>query len=106
MNIQELIISVLFARVESVMSWGTYCTRPIQDGISFKVSALKFSGIVEIRYIQGKDLFRITFISKENKNVNHIEENVHLYELVDKIDSVIELVEDYDIVIKSIYKGK
>ena len=30
----------------------------------------------------------------------------HLCELVDKIDSVIELVEDYDIVIKSIYKGK
>ena len=105
MSIQELIISILFSRVECVMSWGTYCTRPLQDGISFKVSALKFSGVVEIHYIQGKDLFRIIFLNEENREVNHIEENVHLHELVDKIDSVIELVQDYDIVIKSIYNG-
>jgi hypothetical protein len=101
----DAIISALFSKAEYVMSWGTHNLILADNEVRISVKALKFTGIVEIRYICIRDLYRISLIN-EDGSINHIEEDLPIHMIVDKIDELIEFVENYEDVVKARYNMK
>ena len=101
----DAIISAFLSKAEYVMSWGTHNLILTDNEVRISVKAFKFTGTVEIRYICNRDLFRISLINKEGIT-NHIEEDLPIHKLVDKIDELIELVDNYDDAVKARYNVK
>lgn len=85
------------------MSWGVSNLNQASNVVRMDVKAFKFIGTIEIRYISNRDLFRITLIN-EDGTIHYIEKDLPVHMVVDKIDSLIELLEDYEKVVKMRYK--
>lgn len=89
------------------MSWGidTRTLRLIENGISFHVQGLKFTGIIEIVYDEGSDYFNINLVADEDTTKHETLQGIAFDELVRVIDEMVEYTgADYIERIKREYK--
>lgn len=89
------------------MSWGidTRTLRLIDNGISFHVQGLKFTGIIEIIYDEGADYFNLNLVADDNTTKPEKLEDIAFDELVRIIDERVEYTgADYMERIKREYK--
>ncbi len=89
----KYILQILIIQPIIVFSWGFNTPIAIANGLRFKVQGFKFSGIVEIIYNEGSDLFDVRLI--KDGNVVELVEGVYIDSLVNVIDCRVEKVDDY-----------
>ena len=92
------IYTVLMSKVMVVLSWGFNSPIAITNGLRFKVQGFKFTGIVEVIYNAGMDLFEI------HLSDGRVEADVYADCLVDVIDCMVERTEDYKERVEQDYK--
>ena len=88
----EYILTILRSQLMVVFSWGFNSpTRLPEDrGLRFNVEGFKYTGAVEVIYIEGKDLFDVILTDNGTKV-----EDVYLDSLVCVIDNLVEKTENY-----------
>ena len=72
-----------------ILSWGFNSPIAITNGLRFKVQGFKFTGIVEVIYNAGMDLFEI------HLSDGRVEADVYADCIVDVIDGLVERTDDY-----------
>jgi len=100
----KYIMRILKSQLMVVWSWGFKSPIAIENGLRFKVQGFKFSGIVEVIYNEGQDLFDIFFI-KRNKVVESIN-GVYFDQLVEVIDDYVEKTTNYKEMVEAEYTIK
>ena len=98
MEMAKYILQILRTQIFVVMSWGFHWPVAIDNGLRFNVSGFKYTGVVEVVYNAGKDLFEVRICG-----TGEIVEDVYLDNLVEVIDSRVEKVESYTEVVNSTY---
>lgn len=98
MEMAKYILQILRTQIFVVMSWGFHCPVAIDNGLRFNVNGFKYTGIVEVVYDAGRDLFEVRICG-----TGEIVEDVYLDNLVEVIDSRVEKVENYTEVVNSTY---
>ena len=93
MEIANYIFQILRSQPLIIWSWGFNSPEAVLNGLRFNVSGFKFSGIVEILYNDGSDLFDIYFFEGEQK-VDVIY-GCYIDMLIDVIDNKVEKVDNY-----------
>ena len=83
------IYTILISKLMVILSWGFNSPIAITNGLRFKVQGFKFTGIVEVIYNAGMDLFEI-YLSD-----GRVEADVYADCLVDVIDGLVERTDDY-----------
>jgi hypothetical protein len=85
MKMAEYILSILRSRPMVVMSWGSQKFKALENdkGLSFTVNGFRYQGIVKVEYDHGSDTFTVIV-------GNEVQEDVHLGEVVDVIDVLVE----------------
>ncbi len=96
------ILKVLSMRKTTLMSWGFNSLKVISDGLQFEVNGFKHSGLVQVIYQHGLDLFKIILLTNEMEVVKEIKGN-YFDELVSVIDEHVEMVENYKDRVKQEY---
>lgn len=99
MEMAKYILQILRTQIFVVMSWGFHCPVAIDNGLRFSVNGFKYSGIVEVVYNDGKDLFEVRLCG-----TGDIVEDVYLDNLVEVIDNRVEKVDNYAERVSSTYK--
>ena len=72
-----------------ILSWGFNSPIAITNGLRFKVQGFKFTGVVEVIYNAGMDLFEV------HLSDGRVEADVYADCLVDVIDGLVERTDDY-----------
>ena len=87
----EYIMSVLRGDLMVVLSWGFHrpMALPEDKGLRFYVEGLKYQGVVDVFYNDGRDLFEVSL--GDGTRV----EDVYLDNLVAVIDGLAERVDNY-----------
>lgn len=93
MEMANYIFQILRSQPLIIWSWGFNSPEAVLNGLRFNVSGFKFSGIVEILYNDGSDLFDIYFFEGEQK-VDVIY-GCYIDMLIDVIDNKVEKVDNY-----------
>jgi hypothetical protein len=101
-GIAVYILKVLSVRKTTLMSWGFNTPTVITDGLQFMVNGFKHSGLVQVIYQHGLDLFKIILLTNEMDVIKEIKGN-YFDELVTVIDEHVELVENYEDRVKQEY---
>ena len=83
------IYTILISKLMVMLSWGFNSPIAITNGLRFKVQGFKFTGIVEVIYNAGMDLFEI------HLSDGRVEADVYADCLVDVIDGMVEHTDDY-----------
>ena len=96
------ILKVLSMRKITITSWGINSIKVIHDGLQFEVNGFKHSGLVQVIYQHGLDLFKIILLTNEMELVKEITE-IYFDELVSVIDEHVEMVENYEERVKLAY---
>ena len=92
------IYTILMSKLMVVLSWGFNSPNAITNGLRFKVQGFKFTGIVEVIYNAGMDLFEI-YLSD-----GRVEADVYADCLVDVIDGLVERTDNYEERVKKEYE--
>ena len=95
MDMGKYIYSILISQPTILMSWGFESPVVIRLGLRFKVNGFLHSGVVEVRYDEGADLFDIYLLDNANQEKETIEE-IYFDELVEVIDNHVERVVNYN----------
>lgn len=72
-----------------ILSWGFNSPIAITNGLRFKVQGFRFTGVVEVVYNEGMDLFDV------HLSDGRVEPDVYADCLVDVIDGLVERTDDY-----------
>lgn len=80
-----------------IMSWGFNSPIAITNGLRFKVQGFKFTGVVEVIYNAGMDLFEV------HLSDGRVEADVYADCLVDVIDGLVEHTDNYEERVKKEY---
>ena len=91
------IYTILMSKVMVVLSWGFNSPIAITNGLRFKVQGFKFTGVVEVIYNAGMDLFEV------HLSDGRVEADVYADCLVDVIDGLVERTNDYEERVKKEY---
>ena len=94
--------SIIQSDVLAIMCWGYSEPRVVKNGLMFSVNGLKHQGKVKVIYNEGKDLFDIQLLSINNEIVEIIED-VYFDSLVEILDNRIEMVKNYNQVVREMY---
>lgn len=70
--------------------------RVIDGGTEFHVQGFKVTGLVQIQYEEGPDLFKVTIIPDDKLKETIVMEDVYVDQLVDLIDEQVEHCDKYD----------
>ena len=89
MEMAQYILSILRTSLVIVLSWGFNRPVAITNGLRFRVNGFLHSGIVEVVYEEGMDLFTVRTITDDGSIVKS-EDGIALDELVNVIDSLVE----------------
>ncbi len=98
----QYIIYILKSKRIITMSWGFNSPTIITDGLQFNVQGFIHTGLVQVIYVHGVDLFKIRLLLNENELLKEIEQ-VYFDELVEIIDNYVEKVNNYNGRVKSEY---
>ncbi len=102
LEMAQYIMKVFSMRKITLMSWGFNAPKVITDGVQFDVNGFKHSGLVQVIYQHGLDLFKICLLSTEMELVKEVTE-IYFDELVSTIDEQVEMVENYEVRVKQEY---
>lgn len=91
------IYTILMSKVMVVLSWGFNSPIAITNGLRFKVQGFKFTGVVEVIYNAGMDLFEV------HLSDGRVEADVYADCLVDVIDGLVERTDNYEERVKKEY---
>lgn len=80
-----------------MLSWGFNSPIAITNGLRFKVQGFKFTGVVEVVYNEGMDLFEV------HLSDGRVEADVYADCLVDVIDGLVERTDNYEERVKKEY---
>ena len=80
-----------------ILSWGFNSPIAITNGLRFKVQGFKFTGVVEVIYNAGMDLFEV------HLSDGRVEADVYADCLVDVIDGMVERTDNYEERVKKEY---
>ena len=81
-----------------ILSWGFNSPIAITNGLRFKVQGFKFTGVVEVIYNAGMDLFEV------HLSDGCVEADVYADCLVDVIDGLVERTDNYEERVKKEYR--
>ena len=92
MEMAKYILQILRSQPIVVFSWGFYNPQrlPNDKGLRFCVQGFKYTGTVEVVYVEGKDLFEVNLTNNGTKV-----EDVYLDCLVRVIDGLVERTDNY-----------
>ena len=92
MEMAKYILQILRSQLMVVFSWGFHNPQRLPDdnGLKFNVQGFKYTGTVEVVYIEGKDLFEVVLTDNGTKV-----EDVYLDNLVSVIDNLVEKTSNY-----------
>ena len=92
MEMAKYILQILRSQPIVVFSWGFHNPQrlPNDKGLRFNVQGFKYTGTVEVVYVEGKDLFEIVLTDNGTKV-----EDVYLDNLVSVIDNLVEKTSNY-----------
>ncbi|MBP3424692.1 MAG: hypothetical protein J6K57_06615 [Alistipes sp.] len=91
------IYTILISKLMVIMSWGFNSPIAITNGLRFKVQGFKFTGVVEVIYNAGMDLFEV------HLSDGRVEADVYADCLVDVIDGLVEHTDNYEERVKKEY---
>lgn len=91
------IYTILISKLMVILSWGFNSPIAIADGLRFKVQGFKFTGVVEVVYNAGMDLFEV------HLSDGRVEADVYADCLVDVIDGLVERTDNYEERVKKEY---
>lgn len=91
------IYNILISKLMVIMSWGFNSPIAITNGLRFKVQGFKFTGVVEVIYNEGTDLFNVHLSN------GTIVADVYVDSLVEVIDGLVERTNDYEERVKKEY---
>lgn len=91
------IYTILMSKLMVVLSWGFNSPNAITNGLRFKVQGFKFTGVVEVIYNAGMDLFEV------HLSDGRVEADVYADCLVDVIDGLVERTDNYEERVKKEY---
>lgn len=103
MEMANYIMSIFKVQRNIVWSWGLNSPKALQNGIIFKVNGFKHKGQVSVLYCEGLDLFIVNLFNRKGEIIKTIE-RIYFDQLVEVIDSEVELVQNYNEAVKNIYK--
>ena len=88
----EYILTIIRSQLMVIFSWGFNSPKRLPDdkGLRFNVEGFKYSGVVEVIYNIGSDLFEV-HLSDGTKV-----EDVYLDNLVEVIDNLVEKTSNYE----------
>ena len=88
----EYILQILRSQLMVVFSWGFHNPQRLPDdkGLKFNVQGFKYTGAVEVVYVEGKDLFEVVLTDNGTKV-----EDVYFDNLVLMIDNLVEKTSNY-----------
>lgn len=89
MEMAKYIADILFSEKIIVMSWGFHKPMVIPDGIRFSVQGYVHTGMVEVIYNHGWDLFLVRLLSPNYELIKEID-MVYFDDLLDLIDEKVE----------------
>ena len=95
MDMGKYIYSILISQPTILMSWGFESPVVIRLGLRFEVNGFLHSGVVEVRYDEGADLFDISLIGEDNL-VKETIEGIYFDQLVEVVDEHVERVDNYN----------
>ena len=89
--------SILKTQPIIVMSWGVDMDtiKPVEGGLEFHVQGFKHTGMVQIVFDEGKDLFEI-YLIPDSEGERKIIEDVYFDMLVSVIDENVEKTDNYE----------
>ena len=90
MEMAKYILQILRTQPIVVFSWSFHNAHDLPNGLRFNVDGFKYTGVVEVSYNVGSDLFDVV-LSGNNTKV----EDVYLDNLVEVIDNLVEKTSDY-----------
>ena len=102
MEMAQYIISIFRHYLPIVFSWGFSHPQPISNGLRFHVQGYIHTGLVEVLYDEGYDLFRVRTLNR-NGSVKEEQEGIYLDGLVGTIDRMVERVPDYEQRVRQTY---
>ena len=102
MEMAQYIISIFKHFLPIVFSWGFSHPQPIPNGLRFHVQGYIHTGLVEVLYDEGYDLFRVRTLNR-NGSVKEEQEGIYLDGLVDTIDRMVERVPNYEQRVRQTY---
>lgn len=88
MEMARYILSILRTQPVIVLSWGFHAPVAVVNGLRFLVNGQLHHGVVEVKYDEGADLFRVR--TMENGQVKQEVPDVYLDCLVNVIDRMVE----------------
>ena len=91
------IYTILISKLMVILSWGFNSPIAITNGLRFKVQGFKFTGVVEVIYNAGMDLFEV------HLSDGRVEADVYADCLVDVIDGLVEHTDNYEERVKNEY---
>lgn len=91
----EYILRILRSRIFVMMSWGFHNPVAIKNGLRFNVQGFLLTGIVEVIYIKGIDLFEVRTLSDDG-TIKQVVDGVYIDSLVNVIDGLVERCEEYE----------
>ena len=83
------IYTILMSKLMVILSWGFNSPNAITNGLRFKVQGFKFTGVVEVIYNAGMDLFEV------HLSDGRVEADVYADCLADVIDGMVERTDGY-----------
>ena len=90
----KYILRILRSRIFIVMSWGFHSPVAIENGLRFNVNGFIHTGMVDVIYNSGSDLFGIRLLNVDG-SIKDQTSDVYLDNLVDVIDGMVEQCPDY-----------
>lgn len=91
------IYTILISKLMVILSWGFNSPIAITNGLRFKVQGFKFTGVVEVVYNEGMDLFDV------HLSDGRVEPDVYADCLVCVIDGLVERTDNYEERVKKEY---
>lgn len=91
------IYTILISKLMVILSWGFNSPIAITNGLRFKVQGFKFTGVVEVVYNEGMDLFDV------HLSDGRVEPDIYADCLVDVIDGLVERTDNYEERVKKEY---
>ena len=91
------IYTILISKLMVILSWGFNSPIAITNGLRFQVQGFKFTGVVEVIYNAGMDLFEV------HLSDGRVEADVYADCLVNVIDGLVERTDNYEERVKKEY---
>jgi hypothetical protein len=104
-DMAQYIVSIFNHYLPIVFSWGIHNMRAIDYGLRFRVQGFLFTGVVEVVYVAGADVFSVRLLNKDG-SIRKQEDNVYLDCLVNIIDGLVEKTDDYESRVNAEYGWK